>query len=279
MRVLVTGSTGQLGTAFQMVAADDVVLEARSEKDVDVTRTEDFVRAVEEVNPDVVINCAAYTDVDGCEDRPLQAFAVNAVAPGFMAAECHKRGVYFIHISTDYVFDGGKNSPYVESDHPFPVSIYGVSKLAGEHLVLSNSPSALVVRTSGLYGPSFEGKGAYNFVLFVLTAAREKGEVTLVQDHVLSPTFTFDLAKGILGILAEKPSGIIHMANEGAVSWVKVGREILAVAGIRAQIREVTWAHLKRKAKRPRYSALASEVKPGLLPSWRDALRRYMSML
>ncbi|HVL31055.1 MAG TPA: dTDP-4-dehydrorhamnose reductase [Solirubrobacteraceae bacterium] len=275
MRLLVTGAGGMLGQAVVATAArlgHDVRGATRAELDVTVEAA--VVVAMHEFRPEAVVNCAAYTDVDGAESDPLTAEAVNAVGAGHVAAAAAEVGASVVHVSTDYVFDGSKREPWLESDPVSPLGAYGVSKLAGERAVAAANPAHAIVRTAWLFGA-----GGRNFVDTMLALGAERGHVSVVTDQVGCPTWTRHLA-GALVSLAERPqeTGVHHIAGSGACSWHDLATEVLARAGIHCRVLPTTSAAFPRPAPRPAYSVLASErPAPIVLPPWQDGVAEYLA--
>jgi len=251
-RILVTGASGMLGSDLvpALSAAGHEVF-ARSRADLDVTDPTGVLRTVRELSPDVLVNCAAFTKVDDCETDP-RAFAVNAAAVGHLAGACSHFGVQLVQISTDFVFDGAKGTPYHEDDPPHPLSAYGTSKRAGEEQAL-RFPGSLVVRASWLFGRS-----GWNFIEAILKQAEAgKKRLAVVTDQVGRPTSTTDLSEAIAALLEAGASGVYHFANRGEVSWNEFAREILWRAGLRdVEVDATTAAALNRPAPRPAYSVL-----------------------
>jgi dTDP-4-dehydrorhamnose reductase len=229
---------------------------------------------------DAVLNCAAWTDVDGAESHREQAQAVNADGAGNLARAAADAGVPLLHISTDYVFDGaapldgdGRRRPYVESDPTNPRSVYGSSKLDGERQVLAASPRHTVVRTAWLYGV-----GGPNFVETMLRLARERDAVQVVDDQVGSPTWSGHLAPAVLGLLEREIRGLVHLTGTGEVSWNGFAREIFSQADLDCAVEAVTSEQFARAAPRPAWSALASERDDVLpMPDWREGLAGYLA--
>ncbi len=268
MRILITGAGGQLGSELQQVLAkEDVLAWDHPQFDLLSADVEDRVRLA---SPDVVIHAAAYTDVDGAEREPDRAMAVNAkgteqVARGAAAAKAR-----LIYISTDYVFDGIKSAPYVESDPPNPLSVYGKSKWEGERRALSCCANTLVVRTSWLYGAT--GK---NFVKTILRLAREQRELRVVADQRGCPTNAHDLAAALGRILELDLRGIAHAAGTGDCTWQEFACEIVSLAGLTTPVLPITTAQAGRLAKRPANSVLANCVLKRfgiVLPHWKETL-------
>jgi dTDP-4-dehydrorhamnose reductase len=260
-RLLVTGARGQLGRALaEEFASEELV--ALSHEDWDVTAPPPVMEV-----PDLVLHTAAWTDVDGAEDDPQGAAAVNVGGTAHAAAI----GAPLVYFSTDYVFDGRKREPYVESDGPNPLSVYARTKLHGEGAAGEN---AWIVRSSWLYGST-----GHNFVRTILRLASERDELTVVDDQRGCPTYVAHLAAAVRE-LVELPRGIWHLAGEGDCTWFEFAREIVAVAELPCVVRPITTAELGRPAPRPAYSVLSSE-KPDApeLPHWRDGLHECLELL
>ncbi len=274
MKLLVTGAAGMLGRDLMLAAGNaghDVVGFGRAE--LDVADADSVRRRVEAEKPDVVINSAAWTDVDGAETAEGEAFAVNGTGAGNVAAAAAEVGAAVVQISTDYVFDGAKRAPYVESDQPAPLSAYGRTKLAGEEAVVAANKRHFVVRSAGLYGV-----GGNNFVATMLRLAADHGEVLVVRDQVGSPTYTWHLAYGIVRLIEGIEYGIHHMAAAGECSWYDFAREIFEQAKVDTKVLSVSTEEFGRPAARPPYSALTSQREHAIrLPSWQDGLAGYLA--
>jgi dTDP-4-dehydrorhamnose reductase len=247
---------------------------------LDITDANAVERAIVDSRPDAVLNCAAFTDVDGAETRREEAFAVNADGPLNLARGAAGAGIPLLHLSTDYVFDGhapldaaGDPRPYVESDPTGPRTVYGASKLAGETHVLAASPKNTVVRTSWLFG--LDGK---NFVATMLGLAEEREAVQVVTDQLGCPTWTGHLSPALLGLLERGVSGLVHLAGAGVVSWNGFAAEIFRQAERECRVEPASTAQMTRPAPRPAYSALATERTDVIpLPDWREGLAGYLA--
>jgi dTDP-4-dehydrorhamnose reductase len=244
--------------------------------EIDITDLGSVRKALLTLKPRVIINAAAYTDVDGCESNVEQAMAVNGEGVGLLALTAREIKAKLVQLSTDYVFDGGKGAPYNEDDPYGPLSIYGESKLAGElNAVLA--PEQLIVRTQWLYG--IHGK---NFVETMLRLAGERSELAVVDDQIGSPTFTLDLAMAIRGLLDKGCSGTYHAANSGFCSWNEFAKAIFEEEGVKVTVNSMTTAELNRPARRPLYSTLDCgklERDTGFKPRhWREALKEYLEL-
>jgi dTDP-4-dehydrorhamnose reductase len=275
--MLITGASGMLGTDVRRAgeqAGHEMIAFSRAELDI---CEPDAVDAVLAAHPaEVLINCAAYTDVDGAESDPERAHAVNGTAAGQLAAAARARGVWMLHVSSDYVFPGDRRTPYLESDRVQPLSAYGASKLAGEQAVAQAAPeSHTIVRSSWLFGP-----GGHCFPDTMLRLAAERDELSVVDDQVGCPTFTGHLARALIELAqrARRPAGILHCAAGGECSWFGLATEVLRAAGVGTPVRPVSTAEFPRPARRPAYSVLRSErAEAPELPHWHEGLREYLS--
>jgi dTDP-4-dehydrorhamnose reductase len=275
MKVLVAGAAGMLGNDVVLAAGNaghDVVGFGRAE--LDVTDAAAIGARLAAERPDVVVNCAAWTDVDGAEEAEAEAMAVNGTGAGNLAAAATEVEASVVYVSTDYVFDGEKGgAPYVESDQPSPLSAYGRTKLAGEEATAAANPRHFVVRSSWLFGA-----GGSNFVETMLRLAADHGEVLVVRDQVGSPTYTWHLAHGIVRLVEGLEHGIHHMAAAGACSWYEFAREIFEQAEVECKVLSATTDMLGRPAPRPPYSALSSQREHAIeLPPWQDGLAGYLA--
>jgi dTDP-4-dehydrorhamnose reductase len=274
VKVIVTGAGGMLGRDVVLAAANaghDVLGLGRLELDVP---SPDAVSAKFELErPDVVVNCAAWTDVDGAEDAEDEAMAVNGKGAGNVAAAAAAVGASVVYVSSDYVFDGAKGDPYVETDQPAPLSAYGRTKLAGEEATAVANKRHFIVRSSWLFGT-----GGSNFVETMLRLSSTQNEVLVVRDQVGSPTYTWHLAYGIVRLIEGVEFGIHHMAARGACSWYDFAREIFEQAKVECRVLSATTEMLGRPAPRPAFSALASQREHAIeLPPWRDGLAAYLA--
>jgi len=280
MKIVIIGADGQLGTDLCKVIppAEQIPLTL---KDIDITDRAQ-VRAVLKKNaPDVVINTAAYHHVDKCEDNEAPAFAVNTYGVKYLAEACKEIGAVLVHISTDYVFDGAKGKPYVETDPPNPQSIYAISKYAGEQCVKYTLDKYFIIRSTGLYGVAgCLGKGGGNFVEGMVRRAMAQPELKVVTDETLAPTYTLDLAQKINELIRTEHYGLYHLTNTGGCSWYDFTVEIFKLLDRPVKINKTTAAEFKAKAKRPMYSVLASSAlkraRLADLRPWRAALRAYL---
>ena len=274
MKVIITGAAGMLGqdvVRAAHAANHEVVALGRDELDL---RRGRLVRAtMEREAPHAVINCAAWTDVDGAEADEAGATELNGEAAGVLAAAAAEVGAAIVHPSTDYVFDGSGRRPYVESDPTNPINAYGRSKLAGEHAVAAANLHHFVVRTSWLFGA-----GGRNFVETMLGLASDRGYVLVVRDQVGCPTYTGHLAEALVRLLDGESYGLHHIAGGGECSWYEFAAEIFEQAGVDCRAMSCTSEEFPRPAARPAYSVLRTERDYGLeLPPWQEGLSGYLS--
>lgn len=274
MRILVTGAGGMLGQDLVSAAnATGPECIALTHSELDITDAADVETAMGAAAPEVVVNCAAWTDVDGAESALEAALAVNGEGAGNVARAAKRAGAHIIHISSDYVFDGAKRSPYVESDATAPMSAYGQTKLAGEQVVAREAPNShTIVRSSWLFGTH-----GHCFPATILRLARERAELTVVDDQVGCPTFTGHLAQALLTLCEQRPQGILHVAGGGSCSWFELAGEVIRVAGLSTRVKRGKTADQGRPAPRPAYSVLRSEQGAPELPDWREGVQEYMT--
>jgi dTDP-4-dehydrorhamnose reductase len=274
MKLLVTGAAGMLGRDLMLAAGNaghDIV--GFGHRELDVTDPAAVTKKLDLERPDIVINSAAWTAVDDAEEREEAAFAVNGAGAGTVAAAAAEVGAAVVYISTDYVFDGAKSEPYVESDQPAPLSAYGRTKLAGEEATAAANKRHFIVRSAGLFGV-----GGRNFVETMLRLAQSQNEVTVVRDQVGSPTYTWHLAYGIVRLIEGIEYGIHHMAAADRCSWYEFAREIFEQAKVECSVLSITTAEFGAPAPRPAFSALTSQREHAIrLPSWHDGLAGYLA--
>jgi len=281
MRVLITGSDGQLGTDLCKVLNNHTLIPLTI-KDGDICDFSFVSNQFNRSKPDVIINTAAYVRVDDCEDNKELAFQVNAIGARNVAVVAEKLGSKLVHISTDYVF-GGETAiryvPYTEFDEPIPCNLYGRSKLAGEKFVIHLCSKHMIVRSSALFGTAGAmGKGG-NFIETILRIATENKELRVVNDQIFSPTFTHDLALRISQLIETDYYGTFHVTNSGICSWYEFAVQILAEAGYKNDVIPITSAQFPQKAARPRYSVLDNFhcrlLKFSQMRDWKSALKEY----
>jgi dTDP-4-dehydrorhamnose reductase len=275
MKVLVTGPRGMLGQeVVRVFAKAHTVIQARHDE-VDITNADQTAKMLALKDPEIVINCAAYTNVDACETDSAKAYSVNGLGVEILARACARSGAKLLHISTDYVFDGTKRGAYTEDDAPHPLSVYGKSKLAGERFIQESLDDYIIVRTEWLYG-----RHGSHFAGKILDVARQRDWLEVVDDQTGSPTFTVDLAEAIQALLSCGARGIYHVTNAGSCTWYGFAKSILALAGMQTRVEPVSSERLDRPAKRPKNSVLDCEkfyMQTGQrLRPWTQALEEYM---
>lgn len=275
VRLLVTGSDGLVGTNILPTLSSQFEVVPFVETQWDILDSSQGASVLADVKPDWLINLAAMTDVDGCEDRPDVAFRVNGEGPGVLASLCAARGIRFLHFSTDYVFDGKGTTPYTEEQPANPLSVYGKSKRQGEERTLAEDPSAVIVRTEWIYGD-----GGESFITKVVRAARANGSAQVVDDQSGAPTYAKDLAAPIAELINRQRQGIYHVTNAGSTTWYGFARHIFSVLGIDVPCTPLTSEQLKRKAPRPAYSVLdctKMTSDTGLrMRGWQEAVEEYL---
>ncbi len=278
MKILVTGSKGQLGSDIQDISSQYPALQFdfTDIEELDLTDASMVETYINENKPDFCINCAAYTAVDQAEDEEELALKINRDTVSLLAEVCKKNNSKLIHVSTDYVFDGTNFKPYAENDVPSPKSVYGFSKLKGEEAIALINPDAMIIRTSWLYS-SF----GHNFVKTMIRLSNERDEITVVADQVGTPTYSGDLARAILDIITgfeeSQIAGIYHFSNEGVASWYDFAKAIMPIIGSDCKVYPIESKDFPAKANRPFYSVLSkTKIKSDFninIPYWLDSLK------
>jgi dTDP-4-dehydrorhamnose reductase len=280
LKVAILGNRGQLGADVAAAFQGHEVIPV-DHSTADITNEADVTGAIANAGADWVINCAAMTDVDGCETNPAAAFAANAVGARNIARATLAADASLIHISTDYVFDGKKQGAYIETDATRALNVYGMTKLLGEWFVEQECSRHYILRTSGLYGMNpCRGKGT-NFVETMLRLGAERDTLTVVSDERLTPTFTEDVAAQITAMIAETPPwGIYHATNEGSCSWYEFAVAIFAGAGIEIEVNPISASEWKTQTVRASNTVLENaalkRASCNTFPEWKDALSRYL---
>jgi dTDP-4-dehydrorhamnose reductase len=269
MKILILGKNGMLGNAVLKELHNYKCFEFGKEE-LDITNKEKVSGVMRDIKPNVVINCAAYTDVDACETNQKHAFNVNGKAVGHIAKSCNKIKAHLVHISTDYVFDGTKKQGYNEDDKKNPISVYGKSKAFGEDLILKNMKQFSIIRTSWLFGT--HGK---NFVNSIIKLSKNKNELRVVNDQVGSPTYTKDLALMIKKIVKEGKHGIFHVTNSGFCTWYQFASKIFEIMNKKVKLIPTSSKDIDRLARRPAFSILINN-KLDKLRVWKYALKQYL---
>jgi dTDP-4-dehydrorhamnose reductase len=278
MKILITGSNGMLGHDLREVLKDNHDLVLTTSKTLDITDKKQVMDFIGDSKPDIVINSAAYTDVDGCEENRDLAYAVNGEGVRNLALACREVDCALLHISTDYVFDGTARDPIAEDGEIGPISVYGKSKLEGEKAILEILDKYFIVRTAWLYG--INGK---NFPKTMLELAENHSEITVVYDEVGTPTYTPDLAYGISQLIETDKYGIYHLTNSGYCSWCEFSRLIFEIAEKDVKVIPVTASEFARPAPRPSYSVLENKnwIDNGFKPlrDYKEAIREYIELI
>ena len=276
MRLLVTGARGMLGQAVVAEAtARGHDVDARGRDSLDITDAESVARALTAARPDAIVNCAAWTDVDGAETAEEDALAINGAGAGNLARGAAEAGAFLVHVSTDYVFDGSskRGEAWLESDPVAPLGAYGRTKLEGERLVAAAGPDHAIVRTAWLFGP-----GGKNFVDTMRKLGAERDELQVVADQIGCPTFSGHLAEALVTIAERRAAGIHHAAGGGACSWFDLALATFDATGTRVRVTPVTTDAFPRPAARPAWSVLGSERPDAVrLPDWREGLRAHLT--
>jgi len=283
MRIVVIGSTGQLGT--DVVAAftrngDDVTSLTHAE--IELQDMSSVSTCLQRLNPDLVVNTAAMHHVEDCEREPQKAFAINGLGTRNLALAARDVGATLMHVSTDYVFDGLKGSPYDESDAANPLNVYGNTKLSGEYFVRSTLDKHFVLRTSAIYGRSpCRAKGGLNFIELMLKLARERGEVRVVDNEFVTPTSTAELSRQMVALSRSDFYGLYHATSEGSCSWHDFAREVFALTGTKVSLKVAGPNEFPAKVPRPKYSVLENRGlktrKLNIFKPWQDGIREYLS--
>ena len=269
-KVLVSGSGGQLGLELcELLPQRGYEVVAFSREELDVADFGAVRLALEEYSPGVVVNAAAYTNVDGCETEAGLAYRVNALGPRNLAQLCHARGCDLLHVSTNYVFDGVSERPYEPFDTPSPISVYGRTKLAGEEYVRQLTNRWYVVRSAGVYGRG------HNFVRTMLRLGVERDVLKVKDDELISPTYAVDLAQGIAGVIDTGHYGLYHLTSAGSCSWYEFAKVIFELTGIEVEVNPVPTSEYPLPAARPANGVLSALGSPQLRP-WREALEDYL---
>ena len=284
MHIAVVGATGQLGADLVDVAREaGHTVTPLGHGEIELTDTQAVAATIAAVAPDAIVNAAAMNHVERCEVEPELAYRINALGPRNLALAASE-SVALLHVSTDYVFDGVKGRPYVETDLPAPLNAYATAKLAGEHFVASLARRHQVVRTAALYGAHpCRAKPQDNFVRMVLNRAREEGRMRIVRDQYTTPTWTLDLALQLVRLLEAGPTGIFHATCQGSCTWAEFAEAILRAGGLTAQVEPVTSGEFASPVRRPSYSVLDNAHLAALgidiLPDWKNSLERYLVSL
>jgi len=257
MRIVIVGSNGQVGSDLaRVLRSSDVDFVSLSRSDLDVTEKLTLSEKLGKHNPDVIINCSVYHPVDECETHPDRSFAVNTIAVRDLALAARDFHACLVHLSSDFVFDGEQGRPYCEEDTVRPLSVFGVSKVAGEQLLRAILPNHFIIRTSGLYGLTGSRVKRGNFVETMLRLGKQSGEVRVVNDIRMAQTSTQNLAKQVLALIRTKNYGTYHASDHGDYSWYEFAKKIFEYSGMSVAVKPVSWRDMPSVAPRPKYSVL-----------------------
>jgi len=282
MKVCVIGANGQLGSDLCEIFRQDELFPL-NHADIEIRDESQCYQVLESIRPDFVINTASYHNVPLCEERAQEAMSVNILGAKNLACACDRLKTSLIHYSTDYVFDGLKSSPYIESDRPNPLNVYAITKLAGEHVVQSYCENHKVLRVSGIYGKiPCRAKGT-NFVATMLKLARQKTELDVVNDEVLTPTHTLDIARQTRDLIVSPETGIFHVSNAGQCSWYEFAAYLFECLGMDIIVNPVSSDHFPSTVKRPKWSVLENarlkELSIYRMPHWKEALKAHLERI
>lgn len=282
MNVAVIGANGQLGADLVAAFSDNGdTVHALTHAQIEISDLSSVTQVLRGVQPEVVVNTAAMHHVENCEREPEKAFAINAIGARNLSTASRDLGAVLMHVSTDYVFDGEKGTPYVEEDIPLPLNAYGITKLAAEHFVRATTEKHFVIRTSGLYGKSpCRAKGGLNFIELMLKLARERGEVRVVDSETVSPTSTAELAQQLVRLSRSNSYGLYHATAEGSCSWYEFAREIFALTDTPVRLKVASPDEFPAKVPRPKFSVLENRALKShalnIFKPWQDGLQNYL---
>lgn len=282
MKVAVIGANGQLGTDLAAVfeMAGETVI-ALTHADLDISSLDLTRNALIDLRPSIVVNTAAMHHVENCEKEPLRAYEINALGARNLSVVARELDAKLVHISTDYVFNGSKKQPYVEEDVAAPLNVYGNTKLAGETFIRVSAEKYFIVRTSALYGKNpCRAKGGKNFVDLMIKLAGERDELRVVDDEIVSPTSTVELAKQVVELSRTDHYGLYHATSEGSCSWYEFAKTIFAISNIKVNLKVAGVGEFSAKVPRPKYSVLENkklkELRLNTFVMWQEGLVRYL---
>jgi len=278
---LLIGADGQLGTDLRKTFKDYTILDPLI-SELDITKFKKVKEYIKRNSPDLIINTAAFHQIDECEKNPQKSFLVNTLAVKNLAEICQELNIPLVHISTDYVFglDEKRKAPYIEEDLPGPVNIYGLSKLAGEYFVQATLKKYFIIRPAALFGFAGPKGKKENFVEAMLRLAKKQGELKVKNDEFTSPTYTKELAEAIVGLIATEEYGTYHITSQGECSWYEFAKKIFELTQVKVNLKPVSSDKFPTFAKRPKYSVLENrhlkEMKMDKMSRWQDALKKYL---
>lgn len=283
MRIAIIGANGQLGSdVTSVLKKNGYDVSELTHNEIEISNIDCVDVVLKDIKPDVVVNTAAFHNVPRCEEEPEKAFLVNGVGTMNLARISNDIDATLIHISTDYVFDGEKKSPYVEIDPPAPLNVYGNTKLSGEYFIRAIANKYYILRVSGLYGENpCRAKGGYNFVELMLKKAKEQDEVRVVNDEFLTPTFTKEVARQISKMLKKMPGyGLYHATAEGSCSWYEFAKAIFEITDTEVNLKEAAPGEFASGVKRPKYSVLENynlkKAGINIFKHWKESLEEYI---
>jgi dTDP-4-dehydrorhamnose reductase len=282
MKIMLVGADGQLGSDIATNYHNKPGIEfiPVTIRDMDITDSAQSASIIKSCKPDVLINTAAYIQVDQSEIEVETAFKVNTYTQKHLTSLCKDLDILYVFLSTDYVFDGAKQSPYTEDDNPNPINLYGVTKLAAEHIIRYSLDRHLILRVTGLYGVNGPMGKRGNFVDLIVEKAQKGETIRVVDDQRLTPTATIDVAKSLDDLIQSNATGLFHLTNEGDCTWFEFAQEILRVVGIQTSLVPAKTGDFGELARRPRYSVLENKHLKSMglknMPHWKDALELYL---
>jgi len=283
MRVAVIGGNGQLGRDIAVAfAADNHSVTSLTHEEIEISSLESVRASLAAVRPEIIVNTAAFHHVEKCEADPAIAFTVNGIGARNVAQIANVSGSTLLHISTDYVFDGRKNAPYIEEDAPVPLNVYGNTKLSGEYFVRSTSPRHFVVRVSAIYGENAcRAKGGLNFVELMLKLSREREELRVVDDEFVSPTPTVQIARQLVSLSQSSDYGLYHATCEGSCSWFEFASAIFELTRTKIRLEPARPGEFPAKIPRPKFSVLENKALKSkslnVFTHWKDGLKNYLA--
>jgi len=283
MKIAVIGANGQLGKDISLAFAkqnDDVI--ELTHQDIEISDIDSVATVLKSIRPEAVVNTAAMHHVEQCEENPVHAYEVNGLGAKNLAELCIETGAALMHISTDYVFDGKKEAPYIENDRPLPLNVYGNTKLSGECFIESADERFYILRVSAIYGKTpCRAKGS-NFVQLMLRLAKERDKVSVVDDETVSPTHTVNIADQIVRLIqGDAQGGLYHATSEGCCTWYEFAREIFLLSKADVILKKAGPGEFPMKVNRPKYSVLENRCLTdhglNIMPHWKDALKEYLN--
>ncbi len=283
MKVVVIGGNGQLGhDVTRAFAEEGHAVTSLTHQDLEVSSLESVRESLNELKPELVVNTSAFHHVEKCEAEPALAFAVNAIGARNVAHVTKEAGATLLHISTDYVFDGRKNSPYVEEDMPVPLNVYGNTKLSGEFFVRCTNPRHFIVRTSAIYGANpCRAKGGLNFIELMLKLSQERKELRVVDDEFVTPTPTAQIARQLVALSRSSDYGLYHATAEGSCSWFEFAAAIFELTKTRIALEPARPGEFPAKVQRPKYSVLENKALKSkglnIFTHWKEGLETYLA--